>query len=99
MVEPIQRHQCVLVCQNRTCKKQGALSVLQAFRAIEPTGWEIVASACLGQCGNGPMVRVLPDDNWYWRVRASEVPAIVDRHLLHDQPISKMLYPGVHGEF
>ncbi len=42
----------VLICQNRTCVKAGAKEVLAAFRADLVTDVEIVASGCLGQCGN-----------------------------------------------
>jgi len=45
----------VLVCQNRTCRKQGAAKVLAAFEKLSPSEVEVVASSCLGQCGNGPM--------------------------------------------
>jgi (2Fe-2S) ferredoxin len=42
------------------------------------------------------MVCVLPENIWYWRVTAVEVPAIVQRHLLGGQPIKAMLYPRFH---
>lgn len=97
MVEAAQFHQCVLVCQNRTCKKQGAALVLQAFQTLNLTDWMIIPSPCLGQCGNGPMVRVLPGDVWYWQVRPDEVSAIAQRHLLGGHPVAAMLYPAVHS--
>ncbi|MBF2026334.1 MAG: (2Fe-2S) ferredoxin domain-containing protein [Oscillatoriales cyanobacterium C42_A2020_001] len=84
---------CVWVCQNRTCKKQGALAVFHAFEALQLPGWAILKSQCMGQCGNGPMVRVLPGDIWYWRVQPKEVAAIGERHLLHGNPIQAMMYP------
>jgi (2Fe-2S) ferredoxin len=100
----------VLVCQNRTCAKQGAAAVLAAFEsccpAIDPT-WpaptlpnsspiEVFGCGCLGQCGNGPMVHVLPEQVWYWRVQPEEVGAIVRQHLIGGCPISAMLYPALH---
>ncbi|MGF1512312.1 MAG: ferredoxin [Elainellaceae cyanobacterium] len=85
----------VLVCQNRTCRKQGASKVLKAFQA-QPTGGEIVESGCLGQCGSGPMVLVQPDEVWYCRVRPDEVPAVIERHLEKGKPVRGMLYPKFH---
>lgn len=63
-----------------------------------------MASGCLGQCGNSPMVLVerdwvkptLRDRIWYWRVRPEEVPSIIERHLRHAHPLVKMLYPKFH---
>lgn len=88
--------QRVLVCQNRTCRKQGAAQVLAAFRD-QPVPGDVVESACLGQCGNGPMVLVQPDEVWYCGVRPDEVPAVVARHLRGGRPVRGMLYPKFHG--
>jgi len=97
MVEAIASSRCVLVCQSRTCKKQGAGSVLQVFQQLDLSDWTIVASPCMGQCGNGPMVRVLPDNIWYWRVQANEVKKIARTHLQQGHPVKTMLYPVMHA--
>ncbi|MDJ0616126.1 MAG: (2Fe-2S) ferredoxin domain-containing protein [Calothrix sp. MO_192.B10] len=78
----ISNYKCIRICQNRTCRKQGAADVLAAFEALSIPGVKIMASGCLGQCGNGPMVLVLPDAVWYSGVLASSVPLIVAQHLL-----------------
>ncbi|WP_250122261.1 (2Fe-2S) ferredoxin domain-containing protein [Chroococcidiopsis sp. CCMEE 29] len=88
--------QCVLVCQNRTCRKQGAGKVLTAFQAYSMPDVTVIGSGCLGQCGMGPMVKVIPAQVWYCRVQPDEVPAVVKRHLLGGQPIATMLYPKFH---
>ena len=86
----------VLVCQNRTCKKQGAGKVLAAFKAHEVPDITVTSSNCLGQCGMGPMVLVIPDEVWYCGVHPDEVPAVVERHLLGGQPVLAMLYRKFH---
>jgi (2Fe-2S) ferredoxin len=86
----------ILVCQNRTCRKQGSVAVLKAFHAATPDNISVVGSSCLGQCGNGPMVLVIPDRIWYSRVCAGEVPAVVERHLQGGRPVTAMLYPKYH---
>ncbi|MEL6605964.1 MAG: (2Fe-2S) ferredoxin domain-containing protein [Cyanobacteria bacterium J06614_10] len=99
----------VLICQNVTCKQQGAEAVLTAFQKNHPSGTEIKESGCLGQCGNGPMVIVIPEKakkgsnpktrskTWYSDVRVRDVSAIVEQHLKNDRPVSAKLYPAVHG--
>jgi (2Fe-2S) ferredoxin len=87
----------VLVCQNRTCLKQGAAQVLAAFQTHPIAHWLVMGSQCMGQCGNGVMVRVLPDNLWYWRVTAEEVPTIIQQHLIAGKPVQAMLYPQFHG--
>lgn len=86
----------VLVCQNRTCRKQGAAKVLVAFQKLSGSEVEVVASSCLGQCGSGPMVLVMPEEVWYSDVSASEVAAIVEQHLRGGKPVEAMLYRKFH---
>jgi (2Fe-2S) ferredoxin len=86
----------VLVCQHRSCRKRGSADVLAAFLAAVQSkasiDIEIQPVQCLGECGNGAMVLILPEQVWYDRVQPDEVPAIVERHLNHNQPIQAMLY-------
>lgn len=85
-----------MVCQNRTCRKQGSAKVLAAFELHPVAGVTVVGSSCLGECGNGPMVRVMPEQVLYSRVQPSEVPAVVERHLRGGHPVAAMLYPQFH---
>lgn len=86
----------VLVCQNRTCRKQNSAKVLEAFQKLSPSEVEVVASSCLGQCGNGPMVLVLPEEVWYSGVCQEEVAVIIEQHLRGGKPVERMLYRKFH---
>lgn len=94
--DPQSGTRCVRVCQNRTCKKQGAAKVLAAFTSLPVANVMIIASGCLGQCGNGPMVLVLPDMVWYSGVKPDEVPLLVKQHLLGGESVKKMLCRRFH---
>ncbi|MBF2063563.1 MAG: (2Fe-2S) ferredoxin domain-containing protein [Calothrix sp. C42_A2020_038] len=89
---------CVRVCQNRSCRKQGAKSVLDAFLQFPVSGVTVTGSSCLGQCGNGPMVLVLPDMVWYSGVHASEVPLLVEQHLVSNRKVAHILYKRFHSQ-
>jgi NADH:ubiquinone oxidoreductase subunit E len=73
MNEPI----CILICQNRTCKKQGAAAVLAAVRTLSSPEISVEGCGCLGNCGNGPIVLVLPARIWYYHVRLQDVSTIL----------------------
>ena len=98
----------VLVCQNTTCKQQGASQVLEAIEQLAPAEVEVIASGCLGQCGNGPMLLVLPEQAlietperkkfWYAGVQPQDVAKIVQRHLEENKPVRAKLYPAVHDK-
>lgn len=70
--------------------------MLAAFQAHPVPDVVVTGSKCLGQCGNGPMVLVIPEEIWYSRLQPSEVPALVERHLRQGQPVAAMLYPRFH---
>ena len=88
----------VIVCQGRSCLKYGADRVLAAFRANLVPGVEIMTCGCLGQCGNGPMVLIEPEQIWYDQILPEEVPIIVQQHLKQQRPVKKMLYPKFHSD-
>ncbi|MEQ9553476.1 MAG: (2Fe-2S) ferredoxin domain-containing protein [Coleofasciculus sp. G3-WIS-01] len=94
-LSPTQTRQ-ILVCQHRTCRQQGAVKVLAAFQASPVNGVTVRGSSCLGECGNSPMVVVLPEQTWYCRVHPDEVPTVVQRHLKEGQPVKAMLYRKYH---
>ncbi|HEY9637491.1 MAG TPA: (2Fe-2S) ferredoxin domain-containing protein [Coleofasciculaceae cyanobacterium] len=81
MAETPESSRQIIVCQSRSCRKQGAVSVLAAFQRLAVTNVTVIASGCLGQCGNGPMVLVTPDQTWYSSVHPKEVPMVLKRHL------------------
>lgn len=86
----------VLVCQNRSCRKQGAAEVLAAFQRLPVTGVTVMSSGCLAQCGNGPIVLVMPEQIWYSAVHPKEVSVVVEQHLQEGCPVVSMLYPKYH---
>ncbi|HEY9619259.1 MAG TPA: (2Fe-2S) ferredoxin domain-containing protein [Crinalium sp.] len=95
-ISPLPKRRCVLVCQHRSCERNGSAEVLAAFRAANVTGVFISASDCMGQCASGPTVQVAPDSVWYCRVKPSDVPAIVEEHLKGDRPVEALLHPRFH---
>ena len=83
MVENSQVERRLLVCQNRTCRKQGSAKVLAAFQTFDIPNITVEKSGCLGKCGNGPMVLVLPEEVWYSHVEPQDISAVLERHLLN----------------
>ncbi len=86
----------VLVCQGHTCKSYGSAAVLKAFQAYSIPDVTVIGSGCLAQCGNGPMVLILPEEIWYDQVSRQEVKILVEQHLLKGQPVGSMLYCVKH---
>lgn len=79
----------VLVCQNTVCRRQGSKSVLGAFFSGVTTDVSIVKSGCLGQCGNGPTVLLLPEKVCYTWVQPNQVPMIIQKHRSELKPVKE----------
>ncbi|KAF3787742.1 Small glutamine-rich tetratricopeptide repeat-containing protein alpha [Nymphaea thermarum] len=52
----------VRVCVNRTCSRSGSRETLALLEALAPPGMSVVSCGCLGLCGSGPNVAILPDE-------------------------------------
>lgn len=96
---PEPKYRFVTVCQHTSCQRNGSAEVLQAFRAHRHPGFSASPSGCLGQCSSGPTVRVSPDEIWYCRIKPSDVPVIVQQHLIGGEPVEAKLHPRIHPRF
>lgn len=88
----------ILVCLGRSCRKYGSEKVFANFQANLPTEVELVSVMCFGQCGNGAMVLVEPEQTWYWQVHPDEVAVVIKQHLVGKKPVKEMLYPKFHRQ-
>ncbi len=86
----------VLVCQHRTCSKDGAAKVLATLQQQKILNVSVEACGCLGLCGSGPIVVVLPDNIYYWRVTPKKAQIIISTHLLGNVEIPSMMHPRLH---
>jgi (2Fe-2S) ferredoxin len=95
----------VFVCTGgETCPTQGDVEkfvktlragVLAAGRQKEV---RINKAGCFSQCGHGPMMVVYPENVWYCGVKESDLPEIVESHIVGGVPVKRLLYdPGVSG--
>lgn len=50
----------VLICVNRTCKKQGSQQIAKFVEDLVLPGITVKTTGCLGRCGNGPNVAIDP---------------------------------------
>lgn len=50
----------VRVCTNRTCRSQGSFETLHILSGIAPPHVSVNSCGCLGRCGTGPNLVILP---------------------------------------
>ena len=96
----------VFVCTGKSCSRVGSAEVLDAFgrelkarglqygkakKGCNPNG-SVVLTECasVGFCAIGAAVMVYPDGVWYAQVRASDVPEIVEEHIVNGRPVQRL---------
>jgi (2Fe-2S) ferredoxin len=101
---PIRYH--VFVCTGKSCSAVDSAAVLAAFeseltarrllvgkesKGKNPRG-SIVLTACgsVGFCAIGAAVMVYPDGIWYAQVRATDVPEIIEEHLVGGRVVERL---------
>ncbi len=109
---PIHHH--VFVCTGTSCSARDSAEVRDAFeselkargilfgkaaKGKNPAGSIIVTEcASVGFCAIGPTVLVYPDGTWYAQVSASDVPEIIEEHLLSGRPVQRLALMRVPRE-
>jgi (2Fe-2S) ferredoxin len=97
----LERH--VFICTNRRepgnpkgcCADKGAEDVRDTFKKLlHERGLKgrmrANAAGCLDQCARGVTVVVYPEQVWYGGVTTTDVPEIVESHLLQGVPVERL---------
>ncbi|MCJ7781987.1 MAG: NADH-quinone oxidoreductase subunit NuoF [Acidimicrobiia bacterium] len=87
----------VLVCSGTACQSTRSLELKRSLEAaVAEHGLEdvvrIVETGCMGPCALGPMIRVLPEDTLYVRLRPEDVDSVVRDHLAHGKNVPSLLW-------
>jgi len=109
---PIKHH--VFVCAGKSCSARDSAEVRDAFerelktrgilfgkaaKGKNPRG-SIVLTECasVGFCAIGAAVMIYPDGVWYAQVRSSDVPEIIEEHLLNGRVVERLALMKVPAE-
>ena len=109
---PIKHH--VFVCTGKSCSARDSAEVRDAFerelktrgilfgraaKGKNPRG-SIVLTECasVGFCAIGAAVMIYPDGVWYAQVRSSDVPEIIEEHLLNGRVVERLALMKVPAE-
>ena len=87
----------LLVCAGTGCVSCGAFELRRALETeIRRRRLDrevlVVATGCNGFCERGPIVLVQPDGIFYQRLKTSDVPRLVEEHLLKGRPVGTLMY-------
>ncbi len=91
----------IILCDGTACINCGSRKLAAALHeqlakhelADQTT---IGLSGCLGMCDKGPILVVNPGYTIYGRVTESDIPEIVEEHLVHGRPIARLAIQEDH---
>ena len=108
----IQYH--VFVCTGKSCSANDSAEVKNAFerelkarglqygkvsKGCSPNGTVVLTEcASVGFCAVGAAVMVYPDGVWYAQVRATDVPEIVEEHIVNGRAVQRLALLKIPGK-
>ena len=86
-----------LICGGTGCTSAGSMKVKEALEeqiAVKGLQEEVkvVQTGCFGLCSLGPVMIVYPDGTFYSKVKAEDIPEIVEEHFLKGRPVERLIY-------
>lgn len=92
----------VLICGGTGCTSSGSVAIGKALEEqLVLKGLQdevkIVHTGCFGLCALGPVMIVYPEGTFYSRVKAEDVPEIVEEHLLKGRVVDRLVYKETEG--
>ncbi|MBU4438552.1 MAG: NADH-quinone oxidoreductase subunit NuoF [Acetobacterium sp.] len=87
----------ILICGGTGCTSSGSMVLVKELKKelvkhdiLDEV--EVVATGCFGLCELGPVVIVYPEGTFYSRVEATDIPEMVEEHLVKGRPLDRLIY-------
>ena len=94
----------ILVCTGTGCSSSDSAKIYEAFeKELAAQGMDqearVVKTGCFGLCAMGPIVMIYPEGACYTHVKATDVPEIVEEHIVKGRIVKRLLHmEGDSGE-
>src|SRR5574344_739220 len=93
----------ILVCGGTGCKSADSSHIVENLNAeLESHGIEdeakVVMTGCFGFCEQGPIVKVIPDNTFYTKVKPEDAKEIIEEHVIKGRSVKRLLYVDPKNE-
>lgn len=87
----------IMVCGGTGCVSAQSLEMIKELKSyIEACGYDdevsVVKTGCFGFCGQGPIIKIHPDNVFYVKVKMSDLKEIVDEHIIKGRVVNRLLF-------
>ncbi|MBO4741116.1 MAG: NADH-quinone oxidoreductase subunit NuoF [Bacteroidales bacterium] len=87
----------ILVCGGTGCKSSNSPQIIENFKKqLEEKNLsndvQVIKTGCFGFCEQGPIVKIMPDNTFYTRVKPEDVERIINEHIIKGRKVPDLLY-------
>jgi NADH-quinone oxidoreductase subunit F/NADP-reducing hydrogenase subunit HndC len=86
----------ILVCGGTGCKSSLSDSIADNLRAeLKSQNLEdvqVIKTGCFGFCEQGPIVKMMPDNTFYVKVKPNDVKDLISEHIIKGRKVGRLLY-------
>ncbi|MGE4453129.1 MAG: NADH-ubiquinone oxidoreductase-F iron-sulfur binding region domain-containing protein [Sphaerochaeta sp.] len=87
----------ILVCGGTACESSRADQIYQnLLEECKAQGVadevQIVKTGCFGFCEQGPIVKILPEDSFYVKVKPEDAKELISEHVIKGREVTRLLY-------
>ncbi|MEG1573151.1 MAG: NADH-quinone oxidoreductase subunit NuoF [Bacteroidales bacterium] len=87
----------MLVCGGTGCKASQSQEIVRNLKTVLADKGlseevQVIMTGCFGFCEKGPIVKVMPDNTFYTKVKPEDAREIIDEHIIKGRKIKRLLY-------
>lgn len=87
----------IMVCGGTGCVSSRSLEMVDSFKSkLIEKGYQdeitVIKTGCFGFCGQGPIIKIHPDNVFYVKVGMDDIDEIIDEHIIKGRTVSRLLY-------
>ena len=87
----------ILICGDTGCLVSNSQDIIANLRAeVKAAGLEndvnVVQTGCFGFCAQGPIVKIMPDNVFYVKVKPEDAKEIVQKHIVEHKLVDRLVY-------
>lgn len=96
-IEKGTEHIQILTCGGTGCKASDSASIVARMQEyLEQFGVadkvEVITTGCFGFCEKGPIVKIIPDNTFYVKVKPEDAADIIKEHVIGGRRVQRLLY-------
>ncbi|BEP29166.1 NADH-quinone oxidoreductase subunit NuoF [Helicovermis profundi] len=87
----------IMVCGGTGCVSSSSEEIISSLKSeLKKNGYDkeikVVKTGCFGFCGQGPIVKIHPDNVFYVKVKPEDAKEIIEEQIIKGRKVERLLY-------